>query len=105
MADGAGAPTFEYPDTYGFSQPSGSSHRDPPLPIKYFPSKDCFWVGPKGSAKSTFVQFILHYPTGEACVRSLFKEVIVSGTQLQAGLDRMKTILELEPAPLAVRDR
>ena len=91
MADGAGAPAFEYPDTYGFSQPSGSSHRDPPLPIKYFPSKDCFWVGPKGSAKSTFVQFILHYPTGEACVRSLFKEVIVSGTQLQAGLDRRQS--------------
>ena len=91
MADGAGTPAFEYPDTYGFSQPSGSSHRDPPLPIKYFPSKDCFWVGPKGSAKSTFVQFILNHPTGEACLRALFKEVIVSATQLQAGLDRRRS--------------
>ena len=89
MADGAGAGAgaYQYGKVGGVSRKDGSGHRDPPRPNKYVPNKDCFWVGPRGDTKSSFIQMLLLWKTFVMCLRCLFTEVIVIAVQLEPGLN------------------
>ena len=70
----------------GFSRPSGSDHRDPPLPFKFFPGKHMVYVGGAGFGKSGFLIMLLLWLTSAFCFRKIFKEVVIISLQLRAGL-------------------
>ena len=78
-----------------FSRPSGSDHREPPQLFKYFPNKHVLWVGGPEFGKSSFLQMRLLWGTSIFCLRKMFKELVIIGRQLAAGMSVEQTVVEL----------